>query len=83
MRKFQLKLYFNLRSEINVRSTHGTIIIWLQNNAGCEKWGPTDKRVEVLLDAFRPGRERERDRQELLSPTRQGSTSDAKDTLTH
>lgn len=65
------------RSEINVRSAHGTVIIWLQNAAGCQKWGPTEERVEALLEAFRPGRERERDRQELLSPTRQGSTSDA------
>lgn len=43
---------------------------------GHQKWGPTEERVEALLEAFRPGRERERDRQELLSPTRQGSTSD-------
>lgn len=71
------------RSEINVRSSHGTIIIWLQNNAGFKKWGPNDKNVEALLEAFRPGRERERDRQELLSPTRQGSTSDTKDTIPH
>ena len=44
--------------------------MWLQNNAGYQRWGPTDERVEALLEAFRPGRERERDRQELLSPTR-------------
>jgi len=43
--------------------------VWLQNNAGYQKWNPTEERVESLLEAFRPGRERDRDRQELLSPT--------------
>lgn len=71
------------RSELNVRSAHGTVIVWLQNAAGFQRWGPTEERVEALLEAFRPGRERERDRQELLSPTRQGSTSDIKEVLTH
>jgi len=28
------------------------------------------ERVDTLLEAFRPGRERERDRTQLLSPTR-------------
>ncbi|PSN36211.1 Phosphorylated CTD-interacting factor 1 [Blattella germanica] len=58
------------KSELNVRSAHGTLVVWLQNVAGYQRWGPTDERVEALLEAFRPGRERERDRQELLSPTR-------------
>ncbi|XP_021938704.1 phosphorylated CTD-interacting factor 1 isoform X1 [Zootermopsis nevadensis] len=58
------------KSELNVRSAHGTLVVWLQNNAGYQRWGPTDDRVEALLEAFRPGRERERDRQELLSPQR-------------
>ncbi|KAF2888724.1 hypothetical protein ILUMI_17449 [Ignelater luminosus] len=71
------------RSELNIRSAHGTVIVWLQNSAGHERWGPTEERVEALLEAFRPGRERERDRQELLSPTRQGSTSDSKEVLVH
>lgn len=71
------------RSELNVRSPHGTVIIWLQNQSGHQRWEPTEERVQALLEAFRPGRERERDRQELLSPTRQGSTSDGKDVLVH
>ena len=29
------------------------------------------ERVESLIEAFRPGRERERDKAQLLSPTRQ------------
>nr|CAG4646088.1 EOG090X02BU [Macrothrix elegans] len=58
------------KPEINVRAAHGTVIVWLQNEAGYHKWGPTDERVDALLEAYRPGRERERDRQELLSPPR-------------
>ncbi|XP_045470759.1 mRNA (2'-O-methyladenosine-N(6)-)-methyltransferase [Harmonia axyridis] len=71
------------RSELNIRSVHGTVIIWLQNTAGNQRWEPTDEKVQALLEAFRPGRERERDRQELLSPTRQGSTSDTKEPVVH
>lgn len=71
------------RSELNIRSVHGTVIVWLQNSAGHKRWEPTEERVQALLEAFRPGRERERDRQELLSPTRQGSTSEAKDVVVH
>ncbi|CAH1183658.1 unnamed protein product [Phaedon cochleariae] len=71
------------KSELNVRSVYGTVIIWLQNPAGHQRWEPTEDRVQALLEAFRPGRERERDRQELLSPTRQGSTSDTKEVLVH
>jgi len=67
---FLSALNYHCRSELNVRSAHGTLVVWLQNNAGYQRWGPTDDRVEALLEAFRPGRERERDRQELLSPQR-------------
>ena len=59
------------RSEVNVRSVNGTIIVWLQNDAGFQRWGPTEDRVEQLLESFRFGRERERDKAQLLSPTRQ------------
>ena len=45
------------------------MIIWLQNDAGYQKWQPTEDRVEAVLEAFRPGRER--DRTQLLSPVRQ------------
>ncbi|RZC40392.1 phosphorylated CTD-interacting factor 1 [Asbolus verrucosus] len=69
------------RSELNVRSAHGTVIVWLQNATGYQRWEPTEERVQSVMEAFRPGRERERDRQELLSPTRQGSASDNKEVL--
>ena len=57
-----------------VRSVNGTMIVWLQNDAGYQRWGPTEDRVEQLLESFRPGRERERDKAQLLSPTHPGST---------
>lgn len=69
--KYSTQYYLGTnRTEINVRAAHGTVIVWLQNEAGYQKWGPTDERVDALLEAYRPGRERERDRQELLSPPR-------------
>ena len=67
------------KTEVSVKSLHGTMIVWLQNDAGYQRWGPTEDRVDALLDAFRPGRERERDRTQLLSPTRQPPTSIAID----
>ncbi len=51
------------------------MIIWLQNDAGYQRWGPTEERVEQLLESFRPGRERERDKAQLLSPTHVGAGS--------
>jgi len=64
-------LHMVTKSEVNVRSAHSTLIVWLQNDAGYAEWGPNDFKVDALLDAYRPGRERERDRQELLAPERQ------------
>ena len=66
-----VKLFFYCRGEVNIRAAHGTLVVWLQNATGTARWGPTEERVEALLEAWRPGRERERDRQELLSPPRQ------------
>nr|CAH7716933.1 unnamed protein product [Callosobruchus chinensis] len=76
------------KTELNVRSPHGTVIVWLQNPSGLQRWEPTEDRVQALLEAFRPGRERERDRRELLSPTRQSNATGteaepAKDVLVH
>ena len=67
--------FFNFRSEVNVRSVNATVVVWLQNDAGYQRWGPTEDRVEQLLESFRPGRERERDKAQLLSPTHPASTS--------
>ena len=38
------KIYF--RSDIAVRSVNATMIVWLQNDAGYQRWGPTEERVE-------------------------------------
>ena len=51
------------------------MIVWLQNDAGYQRWGPTEDKVEQLLESFRPGRERERDKAQLLSPTHPSSGS--------
>lgn len=59
------------KAEVSVKSIHGTMIVWLQNDQGYQRWGPTEDRVDLLLEGFRPGRERERDKAQLLSPTRQ------------
>lgn len=67
--KLMLQLLSYFRSEVNVRSPTSTLVVWLQNNTGYLRWSPSEDRVEALLEAFRPGRERDRDRQELLSPT--------------
>lgn len=50
-----------------MKCVHGTMVVWLQNNSGFARWGPTDVRVEALLEAFRPIRDKERDKQLLMS----------------
>jgi phosphorylated CTD-interacting factor 1 len=58
------------RSEVSIRSSHATVVFWLQNDAGFDEWQPTEQKVDALIDSYRPGRERERDRQDLLAPER-------------
>ncbi len=51
-----------------MKCIHGTMVVWLQNNSGFTRWGPTESRVDALLEAFRPVREKERERlQQQLS----------------
>lgn len=60
-----VEFYFNrinFRSDIYMKNIHGTMVVWLQNNVGFTRWGPIESRVEALLDAFRPVREKERDK---------------------
>lgn len=40
-------------------------MVWLQNNIGFARWGPTEPRVEALLEAFRPMREKDCTRSHL------------------
>lgn len=42
------------RNEVYFRWGGGTVVVWLQNAAGFARWGPTEERVEALLDAWRP-----------------------------
>lgn len=70
------------RGDVGIRSVNPTLVFWLQNDAGYQHWGPTEERVENLLDSFRPGRERERDKAQLLSPTHSGSSQPAPSTVT-
>lgn len=53
---------FICRTEIYMKNIHGTMVVWLQNNEGFARWGPTEIRVEALLEAFRPVRDKERDK---------------------
>lgn len=32
------------KTDVSVKSAHGTMIIWLQNDAGYQRWGPTEVR---------------------------------------
>jgi phosphorylated CTD-interacting factor 1 len=43
----------NSDEEVLYRAVHGTLIFFLQNDAGFEAWGPTDKRVAALTKAFK------------------------------
>lgn len=49
------------RSEVNVRSAHGTQVIFLQNDAGYARWGPTPERLDALRESYRPGLDKERE----------------------
>ncbi|KAK6174693.1 hypothetical protein SNE40_017923 [Patella caerulea] len=37
------------KTDVNVKSLHGTLAIFLQNDAGYAKWGPSSERVKELL----------------------------------
>lgn len=50
------------------------MVVWLQNNGGFTRWGPNESRVEALLEAFRPVRDKERDKQ-LTQPIQQDAVT--------
>lgn len=54
MQKSLVTSRFIFRNEVYFRWGGGTVVVWLQNAAGFARWGPTDDRVEALLDAWRP-----------------------------
>lgn len=43
--------------DLIVKSSHNTLVFFVQNDAGFLRWGPTPDRLEALTDAFKPGRE--------------------------
>ncbi|CAM1330231.1 PCIF1 (predicted) [Pycnogonum litorale] len=45
--------------EVHMRSVHGTQIIFLQNDAGFARWGPTPERIDALLESYKPGKDQE------------------------
>ncbi|CAD7080386.1 unnamed protein product [Hermetia illucens] len=61
--------------EVTVKSMHGTVVVWLQNNAGYARWGPNENRVEALREAFRPARDKERDKLQQQQQQQQNSSS--------
>lgn len=40
---------------------HGTQIFFLQNDSGYARWGPTPERIEALLEAFKLGKDKDRE----------------------
>uniref|UniRef100_T1J547 WW domain-containing protein n=1 Tax=Strigamia maritima TaxID=126957 RepID=T1J547_STRMM len=53
------------RTEVNIKSAHGTVAVWLQNEAGYSRWGPTKERIEAFLDSYKLNRDREH--QEIIA----------------
>lgn len=39
---------------MNQKASHGTVVIFLQNEAGFAKWGPTPERIKDLLLSAKP-----------------------------
>ncbi|KAL8613842.1 hypothetical protein ACOMHN_032832 [Nucella lapillus] len=42
------------QSEVNVKSMHGTMVVFLQNDSGFQKWGPTPDKIKELILAAKP-----------------------------
>jgi len=40
-------------AEMNRKSQHQTLIIFLQNDAGFLRWGPSPARIEALLESYK------------------------------
>lgn len=39
---------------MNVKSSHGTLVVFLQNDAGFQRWNPTPEKIKELLLAAKP-----------------------------
>ncbi|XP_055906291.1 mRNA (2'-O-methyladenosine-N(6)-)-methyltransferase [Eupeodes corollae] len=50
------------KSDVNVKCIQGTTVVWMQNSGGYARWGPNESRVDALREAFRPQRDKEREK---------------------
>ena len=52
---FTICILFTFReSNIHIKSSRGTCVLFLQNDAGFAKWGPTPDRIKELVVSARP-----------------------------
>lgn len=42
------------KEDMNVKSSHGTLVVFLQNDAGFQRWNPTPEKIKELLLAAKP-----------------------------
>ncbi|EDV97628.1 mRNA (2'-O-methyladenosine-N(6)-)-methyltransferase [Drosophila grimshawi] len=63
------------KSEVLIKCMQGTQVVWLQNSAGFARWGPNEIRVEALREAFRPQRDRERERATVAAASAAGGSN--------
>ncbi|KAI1297205.1 hypothetical protein HDE_04734 [Halotydeus destructor] len=57
------------QSELSIKSPHATLVIFLQNDSGFLRWGPTPDRIDALAESFKLGREVLKEKElSLLSP---------------
>lgn len=42
------------KNEVHVKALHGTLAIFLQNDAGFKQWGPTPEKIKELILAAKP-----------------------------
>jgi phosphorylated CTD-interacting factor 1 len=58
------------------KSPHPTLIVFLQNDAGFLRWGPTPNRIDAFIESYKPGKEASKEKElALLSPPPTPQTS--------
>lgn len=41
-----------------MKSTHSTLVCWLQNDQGFQMYKPTDTAIDAFLESYRPGKDK-------------------------
>jgi hypothetical protein len=41
-----------------MKSTHSTLVCWLQNEQGFQLYKPTDTAIDAFLESYRPGKDK-------------------------